>query len=327
MKSTLFCAALSTVGLASILWASQPNQAPRIDTASCAGKAGCTVSFELIDNRIFVPVWINGQGPFHILFDTGAGAGVSMEVAEKLKLPHESDIEGGGVGSGTIKGYSSHLKSAAIGARASGERASVEDIEIEVLPLNDSPAVFGKVPLDGFMGFPFYEKYVIEHDYTAKKLTFRDPRTFTYSGHGVQLDIESTSYVPLVDGTLDGMPGKFGIDTGARSSLLLYGPYVASHGLREKYKPKFEGVTGWGIGGPVRSEIARIGGVGLGGIEIHDVVARFSLNKSGATAGSSKAGLIGPDILKQFTLICDYSRKKLIRSVSSCCSTTNRLPE
>jgi hypothetical protein len=42
------------------------------------------------------------------------------------------------------------------------------------------------------------------------------------------------------------------------------------------------------------------------------LIARLSLNKSGVTATSSKAGLIGPDVLKQFNFICDYQRHRLI---------------
>jgi PDZ domain/Aspartyl protease len=318
MKNKLVFAGIGALALGGLLCGCGLGPAARGETASCAQKAGCSVPFEVIDNRIFVPVWLNGQRPFHILFDTGAGATVSMEVAERLKLPHEGNIEGGGVGSDTVRGYRSHLKSAVIGAAAqkvadaASDFAAVENIEVEVLPFTDSSAVFGTVRVDGYMGFPFYEKYVVEHDYANKTLTFRDPTTFAYGGAGTVLEVESTSYVPVVRGTLDGMPAKFGIDTGARSALLLYGPYLASHGLREKYKPKIAGVTGWGIGGPVRSEIARVSSVALGTIELRDVVARFSLNKSGLTAGNSKAGLIGPDILKQFTLICDYSRKRLI---------------
>src|ERR1700722_20314 len=102
-------------------------RAPVPENSQCAGKVGCEVSFEVIDNRIFVPVWLNGQGPFHILFDTGAGASVSMEVAEKLKLPREGQTEGSGVGDATVRGYQSHLKAVAIG-RASGG-ATAENIE------------------------------------------------------------------------------------------------------------------------------------------------------------------------------------------------------
>lgn len=286
--------------------------------ALCLSATGCaahgqrlpqlvtSVPFELIDNRIFVPAMINGQGPFHILLDTGAGAALRMEVATKLGLANEGSLETGGVGSATVSGYHTHLRSVKIG------EAHVDDVEAIVIPFDDSPAVFGTVPVDGYMGFEFYKKYVVKHDYENKVVTFLDSKQFAYAGPGAILRVESTDYVPVVQGKLDGAPATFGIDTGARSALLVYGPYVVSHGLREKYKPKFQGVTGWGIGGPLRSEIARIESVELGGIQLPHIVARFSLNKSGATAGNSRAGLIGPDILQQFTVICDYERDRVI---------------
>ena len=264
------------------------------------------VRFDLIDNRIFVNAKVNGQGPFHLLLDTGAAATLRMEAAQRLGLARESEMQTGGVGSGTVSGWRTHLRAVEIG------KAHVEDIESNVLPFDDTPAVFGTARVDGYIGYEFFEKYVVKHDYEKRTVTFLDAKTFQYAGNGEILKVESTEYVPVVEGKLDGQSAKFGIDTGARSSLIVYGPYVASHALREKYKPKFRGVTGWGVGGPVWSEIARIDSVELGGAKIDGVVARFSLNKTGATAGNSKAGLLGPDILKRFTLICDYERKRLI---------------
>ncbi len=43
------------------------------------------VSFELIDNRIFVNVMINGEGPFHMILDTGASLTVRPEVARDAR--------------------------------------------------------------------------------------------------------------------------------------------------------------------------------------------------------------------------------------------------
>jgi hypothetical protein len=57
----------------------------------------------------------------------------------------------------------------------------------------------------------------------------------------------------------------------------------------------------------IRSQSLRVGH-----FELHDLIARLSVNKSGATASSGKAGLIGPDVLKQFVFICDYRRGRLI---------------
>jgi len=41
-------------------------------------------------------------------------------------------------------------------------------------------------------------------------------------------------------------------------------------------------------------------------------VARFSLQRSGALTNTGRAALVGPDVLKQFTTIFDYSRRQII---------------
>jgi C-terminal processing protease CtpA/Prc len=50
----------------------------------------------------------------------------------------------------------------------------------------------------------------------------------------------------------------------------------------------------------------------LGPVEVGDLVARLSTQKSGALTREDTAALVGPDVLKQFTLVVDYSRKRLI---------------
>jgi hypothetical protein len=269
------------------------------------------VPFELIDNRIFVNVKLNGKGPFHLIFDTGAGATVSLTAAKRLGLPREKETALGGVGNSAVQGYESHLKTAEIGP------AKVENIPVNVISFADSPMVFGNVPVDGYIGYPFYEKYVVVHDYIKHTLAFLSPQSFKYSGSGDILRVEDADYVPVVRGLLDGIPARFGIDTGARSALLLFGPFVRDNRLRETYTPKFSGVTGWGIGGPVRSDIARIKAVTLGATGLTSVVARFSQNLSGATTDNSIAGLVGPDILKQFTVIYDLPHKQIILQKNS----------
>ena len=47
------------------------------------------ISFDLVDNRILIPIAINGAGPFRLILDTGApGLTLSEEVAARLGLPN-----------------------------------------------------------------------------------------------------------------------------------------------------------------------------------------------------------------------------------------------
>jgi len=262
--------------------------------------------FEWIDNRIFVQVVLNGQGPFHMILDTGADLSISPEVAKKLQLQLASAGETGGVGEKTVPIQSTHIHELSFGP------VHLTNLESNVIPTADSTYVFGNIPVDGYLGLEVFQHYVVRHDYQTRELTFYDPKTYTYSGPGESVSFERDANIPVIEAAFDGIHGKFGVDTGARSALILYGPFVASNRIDKKYHASFQGVSGWGIGGPVRSYMVRSSTLKVGKFELHDLIARLSLNKSGVTATSSKAGLIGPDVLKQFTFICDYARGRLI---------------
>jgi hypothetical protein len=290
-----FSTALCAIALSALSSAAPPESAP-------LGK----VPFELIDNRIFVSVNINGHGPFHMILDTGASLAVSPEVAHQSGLTAESSSVTGGVGEKSVEAQNSHIRDLTFGP------VQLSNVECDIISTADSPNVFGKIAVDGYFGSEVFEKYVVRHDYQKKELTFYDPKTYAYTGSGESFTFEREGNVPVMNASLDGIDARFGVDTGARSALILYGPFVADHHLVEKYQPKFQGVSGWGLGGPVRSYMIRSQSLRIGQFELHGLIARLSLNKSGATASNSKAGLIGPDVLKQFTFICDYPQHRLI---------------
>jgi hypothetical protein len=270
-------------------------------------KTEFTLPFDLVDNRVFVEVRLNSRGPFHFLLDTGAGGvTVSVDVAQQLGL-HVGDAgEGQGVGEKTV-----HAGQAQIAQLQIGELAFA-DVETNVLDLSDAPQVFGTKPFDGIIGLPVFERMVVKHDYVNRLLTFTAPDKFEYAGAGVIVRFERPRQIPVVAASLDGVAGNFGVDTGARSSLLLYGPFCAQNNLQEKYGAKLEGVTGWGVGGPVRSLLARAGTLQLGAVTVRDLVIRLSAQKAGLTTTAAMAGLIGPDVLAQFDVTFDYSRTRII---------------
>ena len=292
--------------LVSTAFLATPSQAES-EFSIADGKTTTSLPFELIDNRVFVEVRLNGQGPFHFILDTGAG-GFSIDdaVAQKLGLEVEEAGQGTGVGEKAVRAGRTRIAEAQIGD------LRFEELEVGVFPGGDSGNVFGKKPLDGVVGLEVFQHVVVKHDYIRRVLTFTLPDRFSYSGHGVIVHFDRPRYIPIVNAELDGVPGKFGIDTGARSALLAYGPFVEQNKLKEKYNAKLEGITGWGIGGPVRSLLARAKELRIGRVVARNLVVRLSTQKGGLTTSSEMAGLIGPDVLSQFDLIVDYSRNRII---------------
>lgn len=274
------------------------------DSTIPSGKT--SLSFDLIDNRIIINVDLNGKGPFRFIFDSGAVSIVSPEVARELGLKIEGLSTGAGVGEKRVERGATTVAEVKVG----DIRLMNEDFG--VISFADTRYVFGANRIDGIIGYPLFKRLVVRVDYEQKRLTFTEPSRFAYQGSGQIVPLDFDAHLPLVNGELDGVTGIFVIDTGARSSLLLYGPFVEKNNLRARYKASIEGVTGWGIGGPVRSQIVRVSSLKLGAVEVHNLIARLSLQKSGALTNSNRAALVGPDVLKQFTTTFDYSRKQLI---------------
>ncbi len=265
-----------------------------------------TIPFDVIDNRIFVDVRLNGKGPFRFIFDSGAGAIMTPELAKELRLKIEGTSQSGGAGEKTVDTGNTKVAEMQVG------NVRLAEQPFGVISFADAKYVFGTARVDGVIGDEVLRRFVVKIDYERNRLTFIQPSQFVYHGSGTVLPIQRPRLIPIVEGEIDGIAGKFGIDTGARSSLILYGPFVEENNLRAKYQAKVEGITGWGIGGPIRSQIARINVLKLGAVEVRSVVTRFSLQRSGALTSTAMAGLVGPDVLKQFNVTFDYSRQQMI---------------
>lgn len=273
---------------------------PPPDFGFAGGASSVTVPFELINNHIYVDVKLNGRGPYRLLCDTGGANIVTPELATELGLKTEGELEGAGVGEKSEDIALSKVDKLEIGA------AYLDKQVFYVFPL----AAFGRVEgiaANGLIGYEVFKRFVVRIDYETSQLTLLDPAAFKYTGAGVRVPFKFKEHIPQVDGEIDGIAGKFDIDTGSRSSIDLMGPFVEKHGLKQKYKPKFEGVTGWGVGGPSRSAITRADVLKLGDVRIERPVTEITLQTKGAFTDEYVAGNIGAGVLKRFNLVFDYN--------------------
>jgi hypothetical protein len=273
-----------------------------------------SVPFELVDNRVFVDVWLEGRGPFKFILDTGGYGGMSVETAKRIGAKLGNEVEGRGAGESVVKAWETSVKETRIGgAGGRGSKAGLilKDQDFHVFDFSDMRHVFGSEVFDGIIGLPVFSQAVVRVDYEGRRLTFTKPSSFTYCGAAASVPFELERFLPIVRGEVDGLSVRLGLDTGDRSAFTLKGPFVEEHGLREKYAPKVEAVTGWGIGGPIRAQVVRVASLRFAGFEVRAPVTRLSLQKSGAFAAGDTAGNIGGAILKQFAVTFDYARRRL----------------
>lgn len=271
------------------------------------GKTSFDVPFELVDNRIFIKVRLNGKGPYRFILDSGGYGQISLELAREINLPLGEEGQGIGAGQNVLVARETKVTEMRIGD------LYLTNQDIRAFSYADARHVFGSKPFHGVIGLPVFQHLVVKVDYERRRLTFTVPSHFKYKGAGTVVPFELERFAPIVKGEIDGIATRFTIDTGARSSLLLRGPFVESNNLRTKYAPRLEAVTGWGGGGPIRSQVTRTTLLKLGPLEIQNPVTLFSLQRAGTLAtAANDAGLVGAGILKQFNVTFDYTRRQLI---------------
>ena len=280
-------------------------QAPPPDFAIAGDKSSTTVPFELLNNHIYVEVKLNGQGPFRMLCDTGGANIVTPELAQKLNLKSEGALQGRGVGEKSEDVGLVELQSLGVG------EATLSNQVFAVFPMEPFSAVEG-VQINGLIGYEVFKRFVAKVDYEHSLITLTLPSVFAYKGEGTVVPFQFNAHIPQVEGAIDGIEGKFDIDTGSRSSLDLLGPFVEKHDLVNHYGAKLEAVTGWGVGGAARSLLTRAKVLRLGKVEVHDPVTELSLQKKGSFVSPYVAGNVGAGVLKRFNITFDYPHQQLI---------------
>jgi hypothetical protein len=275
---------------------------PARDSGFANGASSVTVPFELLNNHIYVQVRLNGRGPYRLLCDTGGANIITPEVASELGVKTEGKLEGAGVGEKSEDISLTHIGKVEIGD------AFIDNQVFYVFPLGTFSNVEGIAAL-GLVGYEIFKRFVVRIDYETNRLTLLEPDHFTYTGQGTAVPFKFNEHVPQVEGDIDGRKGAFDIDTGSRSSIDLFAPFVEKHNLKAKYRPRFQGVTGWGVGGPSRSAIARAEVLRLGGVEIKGPVTELTLQTKGAFTSEAGAGNVGAGVLRRFNLVFDYGRQ------------------
>lgn len=276
----------------------------KIDFSIAGGAHQTTVPFVLINNHIYVDVRLNGRGPYRLLLDTGGVAIITPTVQRELGLEAQGKMEGSGAGEARVDVSLTKVSELRIGD------AVIKDQVFAVFPLESFADVEG-VPQNGIIGYEVFRRFITRIDYARGELTLIDRRHFDPSKAGGVVPFAFNEHVPMVKGEIDGLAGEFQIDTGARSELVLTEPFATAHGLRAAHRRGVEAISGWGVGGPSRGYVTRMGLLKIGGIKFDAPVTTFSAASRGAFGQASFAGNIGSGLLKRYIVTFDYENQKM----------------
>jgi hypothetical protein len=274
-----------------------------INDASISAAQSTTIPFDLINNHLFVKVTLDGKGPYQFILDTGGANIMTPEVAGQLGSAVTGSLQVSGAGANTVTTGFTWVPELQIG------NATLRHQAFAVLPIGRIMQAVEGHGVDGIVGIELLRRFITTIDYQNKKITFATRLSAHAPGSAIPFVYDQS--VPLVAGVVDGRAGQFIIDTGNRTSLVLYAPFVAAHQLLAAYRSDVRGVTGFGLGGPSVGELVRARSLTIGTIRVAEPVATLALDKSGALTEPGTAGNIGGGILNRFTVTFDYRRQTM----------------
>jgi hypothetical protein len=273
-------------------------------TAHIDNAEGITrVPFDLVSNHIYVDGSLDGK-PARFLVDTGGANLLTPAAAKKFGLAGEGKLAGRGVGDDVVDVSLAHAKEVRVGA------AVLAQPVFAVMDLGKLSAVEG-VPSDGLVGYEMFRRFGVTIDYEKRELILAEQVKFVPPARASVVPFELAERIPIVQGSLDGVPVRLSVDTGSRVSLTLHSPFVRAHGLVAKYAAAPESVIGWGVGGPSRGRAARYGALTLGDLSIADIAGDLYTGDKGAFATPDISGNLGGGVLKRFTVAFDYAAKRM----------------
>jgi hypothetical protein len=272
--------------------------------AHIANATGITrIPFRLIANHIYIDGSIDGKAAC-FLVDTGGVNLLTPEAAKKFSLAAEGQLSARGVGEKAVDMSMAHGKEIRIGD------AVLEKPLFYVIDLGDLAAIEG-TECDGLVGYEMFRRFGVTIDYAKRELVLSEPAKFSPPANAHVVPFELSDRIPIVSGRLDGVPGRFSLDTGSRVSITLHTPFGRDNRFVERYSAGPEAVMGWGVGGPSRGRPARFGTLELGDLKIEGIAGDIHTSDKGAFASPDIAGNLGGGLFKRFTLAFDYNARRV----------------
>jgi hypothetical protein len=273
--------------------------------------ASVSMPFELLANGIYVPVRVGGKGPYLFAVDTGStNSVIASEVAAELGIATGAVFHATGAGSDTSA--AAHIDTVEFGFTGGLVRSTAQASAV---------AMSGLWPLIGqrfygVIGYDVLQPFVVEIDYERKILTLHDPQRYRDESGAVTLPARMFgSYDPQIDGQIAvrGRPPidvHFTIDTGGGGTIVS-SPLVDEYRLLEAAE-RTAATQDVGIGNAEPTEIAaRLDALRIGPYQVRRPVVALSRDKAGSLSNEAISVNLGGNVLRRFTVIVDYARKRV----------------
>lgn len=270
-----------------------------VDAKPKASNESARVSFRLQDNRIFIPIKINGSGPFYFIYDTTLGTTitVSPELTKKFEVSANPNDKG--------KKSREPQKPFSIG------NYYFSNLHLNIADFSKSKRAFAFDALDGYIGAGVFNNKVVCFDFDKSVMEIKPPGGDCFAGKET-LHFKPNTDGPLISASVNGVKTELLLDVTNRMALTIFQKFSSKINMDSAFKKNPEVISGFGDNGPVKTQLANITELTIGNsIVIKNVLSRRPTRSSGLAATSEVGGRIGNDILRRFNLVIDYPKSEI----------------
>jgi len=272
------------------------------------------IPFKFINNLIFIPIKVNGV-ELNFLMDSGVEETIlfSMEDKKEVSFFNVEKITLRGLGSEeSIEG----LKSRNNTLEVNGLKSTNHLLYI-VLDQSFNLSYHIGIPVNGIIGYNFLKSNLVEINYERKRITVhRDKQKIRNKiekrYQNVPITIERSK--PYIAGSIvinsSEIPVKLLIDIGNSDAIWLFQNESKMIKVPEK---NFEDYLGKGFSGDVMGKRALIKKFAMSKFEFYNPIIAFpdTISIRHVTMVTDRAGSVGSEILKRFSVVFDYPNQKM----------------
>ncbi|MFT5791116.1 MAG: hypothetical protein ACI9LI_000447 [Saprospiraceae bacterium] len=273
-----------------------------------------SMSFKFINNLIILPMEVNGT-ELNFILDSGVGSAVvfNLTTSDSLEFKHVEIVKLKGLGAGD----------AVIALKSKRNRFKIRNLYAINKDLfiinNDKLNLSAKLGLTvhGLIGYDLFKDFIVTINYTSKRITFSDPKTYKYRKcrKCEVFDLDFFKKKPYINGIVsfnepNNKPKevKLLIDSGGTDALWLF-----ESDEMEIPKNSFKDFVGEGISGSIYGMRNKLKSFSLKSfvLEKPNITYLDTLSTVIARRHEARDGSLGSGILSRFKVIFDYPNSKI----------------
>lgn len=279
-----------------------------------------TIPFSFHRNLIIVPIYLNEQGPYNFLLDTGVGIGLitNPNLLDSLNLKKGAEVRITGAGNELPELKAFQVPNVKV--KLKGLKADALTFTILTEDIFNLSTYIG-LPISGILGYQFFNSFVVRVNFLESTLTLYPPENYKYrKSDGIAVPFQLEDLKPYIYAltTIENdkkLSIKLILDTGAGHALSLD---QNSNSVIQIPKRSIRTQLGTGLTGTINGSIGRIQSFQLNKFVFKDILSSFpDYADVGAKVNVGRNGNLGNEILKRFHLIIDYSRSRIILKPNS----------